>query len=71
VSATALWAENGLTRPWNDPAADFLRAIEGATSAILGIKRNGELIGTVMVGTDGHRQDPPTRRYWFRTYEGR
>jgi ribosomal protein S18 acetylase RimI-like enzyme len=55
VSATALWAENGLTRPWNDPAADFLRAIEGATSAILGIKRNGELIGTVMVGNDGHR----------------
>lgn len=55
MSATALWAENGLTRPWNDPAADFLRAIEGATSAILGIKRNGELIGTVMVGNDGHR----------------
>ena len=55
VSATALWAENGLTRPWNDPVADFLRALEGATSAVLGIKQNGELIGTVMVGNDGRR----------------
>jgi ribosomal protein S18 acetylase RimI-like enzyme len=54
-SAAALWAETGLTRPWNDPGEDFRRAIEGPTSAVLGIKGDGELIGSVMVGSDGHR----------------
>jgi ribosomal protein S18 acetylase RimI-like enzyme len=51
----ALWAEAGLTRPWNDAATDFQRALDGATSVILGIKRDNELIGTVMVRHDGHR----------------
>ncbi len=55
ASAVALWAETGLTRPWNDPHADFRRAIEGPTSAVLGLKQDGELIGSVMVGSDGHR----------------
>jgi len=54
-AAAALWAETGLTRPWNDPHADFRRAIEGPTSAVLGLKHDGELIGSVMVGSDGHR----------------
>lgn len=54
-SAAALWAETGLTRPWNDPIADFRRAIVGATSVVLGIKQGGDVIGTVMVGNDGHR----------------
>jgi len=55
ASAIALWAETGLTRPWNDPTADFERALEGATSAILVFKRDNVLLGTVMVGNDGHR----------------
>ena len=55
ASATALWTESGLTRPWNDPSADFERALQGATSAVLGLKHNNVLIGTVMVGNDGHR----------------
>jgi ribosomal protein S18 acetylase RimI-like enzyme len=54
-SVTALWADAGLTRPWNNAVEDFRRAIEGPTSAVLGIKIDGELIGTVMVGHDGHR----------------
>jgi ribosomal protein S18 acetylase RimI-like enzyme len=54
-AAVALWAETGLTRPWNDPHADFRRAIEGPTSTVLGLKHEGELIGCVMVGSDGHR----------------
>jgi ribosomal protein S18 acetylase RimI-like enzyme len=54
-SAAALWADTGLTRPWNSPVEDFRRAIEGPTSTVLGIKSGGELIGTVMVGSDGHR----------------
>ena len=55
AAAAALWAETELARPWNDPIADFQRAIEGPTSAVLGIKRDDQLIGTVMVGSDGHR----------------
>jgi ribosomal protein S18 acetylase RimI-like enzyme len=55
VAATDLWAETGLTRPWNDPTADFLRAIEGPSSAVLGAKKDGALLGSVMVGSDGHR----------------
>jgi len=54
-SAVTLWAESGLTRSWNNPVEDFRRAIEGPTSAVLGVKNDGELVGTVMVGSDGHR----------------
>jgi ribosomal protein S18 acetylase RimI-like enzyme len=55
ASVIALWEEVGLTRPWNDPSEDFLRAVDGATSAVLGLKEDGQLSGTVMVGNDGHR----------------
>jgi ribosomal protein S18 acetylase RimI-like enzyme len=51
----ALWREAGLTRPWNDAAADFQRAVNGATSAVLGLEHDNELIGAVMAGHDGHR----------------
>lgn len=50
-----LWHEAGLTRPWNDPAGDFDRALIGATSAVIGAFDAVELIATVMVGHDGHR----------------
>nr|WP_315382154.1 GNAT family acetyltransferase [uncultured Sphingomonas sp.] len=51
----ALWHAAGLTRPWNDPAADFDRAVNGAGSAILLLRDGAALIGTAMVGEDGHR----------------
>jgi len=51
----ALWQEAGLTRPWNDPAADFDRAAQGAASAILLLRDGTALLGTAMVGDDGHR----------------
>jgi ribosomal protein S18 acetylase RimI-like enzyme len=54
-SVVVLWAEVGLSRPWNDPSADFQRANEGLTSAVLGMKEGSEIVGTVMVGHDGHR----------------
>ena len=55
-SAVALWQECGLTRPWNDPYADFARAIVGPSSAVLGTYDDeGVLVGTAMVGVDGHR----------------
>ena len=50
-----LWTRVGLTRAWNDPTADFHRALDGPTSTVLGARRDGALIGTVMVGHDGHR----------------
>jgi ribosomal protein S18 acetylase RimI-like enzyme len=51
----ALWHAAGLTRPWNDPQADFDLALANPTSAVL-LACDGEaLIGSVMVGFDGHR----------------
>lgn len=53
--AVALWTEAGLTRPWNDAAGDFLRAVDGPASVVLGVRADGELVGSAMVGHDGHR----------------
>jgi ribosomal protein S18 acetylase RimI-like enzyme len=52
---TALWREVDLVRPWNDPEGDFRGAVSGPTSAVLGAETDGVLLGTVMVGFDGHR----------------
>ncbi|WP_241976385.1 GNAT family acetyltransferase [Cryobacterium algoricola] len=52
---SALWDQAGLTRPWNPPEADLLRALAGETSTVLGLFDGGTLVGTVMVGHDGHR----------------
>ncbi|HEY5711261.1 MAG TPA: GNAT family acetyltransferase [Allosphingosinicella sp.] len=51
----ALWEACGLTRPWNDPVADFARAIEGPTSTILLLRDGDGIAASVMVGFDGHR----------------
>jgi len=51
----ALWKRCGLTRPWNDPQADYSRALEGPSSAVLTGEEAGALIATIMVGFDGHR----------------
>ena len=51
----ALWNACGLTRPWNDPAADFARAIDGPASAVLLLREDDALAASVMVGFDGHR----------------
>jgi ribosomal protein S18 acetylase RimI-like enzyme len=55
TDAVALWTEAGLTRPWNDAVGDFLRAEAGPSSVVLGIREDGELLGSAMVGHDGHR----------------
>lgn len=51
----ALWERAGLTRPWNDPHADIALARRGPHSTILTGKAGGTLLGSVMVGHDGHR----------------
>ena len=54
-AAISLWRRSGLTRPWNLPEIDLQRALDGVTSTVLGAFDNDRLIGTVMVGHDGHR----------------
>ena len=54
-AAVALWREAGLTRPWNDPQADIVRALAGRASTILAGRLDGRLVATAMVGWDGHR----------------
>ncbi|MCP3424653.1 GNAT family acetyltransferase [Rothia sp. AR01] len=69
-AAIELWHVCGLTRPWNDPAADLGRALTGASSTVLAASTDdGALAGTAMVGHDGHRGwlyylavDPARRR---------
>ena len=56
AAAVALWQRCGLTRPWNDPGADFDRALAAEGSALLGVDdQAGGMLATVMVGDDGHR----------------
>jgi len=50
-----LWQACGLTRPWNDPAADIALARRGPNATIL-VGRDGDAIAaTVLAGHDGHR----------------
>lgn len=51
----ALWEACGLTRPWNDAAADIAFARGGPASDVLVIEREGRIAASVMVGHDGHR----------------
>lgn len=55
TEAVALWQQCGLTRPWNDPGEDLRRAVRGGDSTVLACVREGRLLGTAMVGHDGHR----------------
>lgn len=50
-----LWTDAALTTPWNDPHADYDRALGGATSTVLGLRQDGRVVATAMVGHDGHR----------------
>lgn len=54
-AAVLLWERCGLTRPWNDPRADLLRALDGPSSTVLAALDGEDLLGTVLVGHDGHR----------------
>ena len=56
-AVVALWEACGLTRPWNDPNVDFTQALAGPASTVLiaGAAGAGGIVGSVMVGFDGHR----------------
>ena len=55
AAVIALWQACGLTRPWNDPAADIALARRGPNSTILIGRADNNIVATVMVGHDGHR----------------
>jgi len=55
TATIALWRRCGLLVPWNDPAADFRQALACPTSAILLGEQAGDLLGSAMLGFDGHR----------------
>ena len=55
-AVVALWVDAGLTRPWNDPRADIERKLaEQPELFFVATRPDGELVGTVMAGYDGHR----------------
>ena len=51
----ALWQRCGLTRPWNDPAADIALARKGPNAAVLLGRDSSGIVASVLVGHDGHR----------------
>jgi ribosomal protein S18 acetylase RimI-like enzyme len=51
----ALWQRSGLTRPWNDPAADIALARSGPNAAVLVGRDDSGIVASVLVGHDGHR----------------
>jgi ribosomal protein S18 acetylase RimI-like enzyme len=51
----ALWQRCGLTRPWNDPAADIALARQGPNATILTGRDDSGIVASVLVGHDGHR----------------
>jgi ribosomal protein S18 acetylase RimI-like enzyme len=50
-----LWRAVGLTRPWNDPHNDIQRKLTTQPDLFLVWDDNGDVIGTAMIGYDGHR----------------
>jgi ribosomal protein S18 acetylase RimI-like enzyme len=55
AAAIALWEEAGLTRPWNNPYADIARKLTAQPELFLVSEIETRLVGTAMVGLDGHR----------------
>lgn len=51
----AVWSACELTRPWNDPRADFQRALDHEAATILVAADGARIAGTAMAGFDGHR----------------
>src|SRR5690606_22649311 len=51
----AVWSECGLIRPWNDPRRDIARKLSEQPELFLVAVDEQKLVGTAMVGFDGHR----------------
>lgn len=55
AAVVALWRDCGLVVPWNDPHADYRLALGRENSDILVAKISDRIVGSLMVGHDGHR----------------
>jgi ribosomal protein S18 acetylase RimI-like enzyme len=55
AAVIALWHACGLTRPWNDPAADLAFARGKVNSDVLVGLVGERIVASAMVGHDGHR----------------
>jgi ribosomal protein S18 acetylase RimI-like enzyme len=51
----ALWTACDLIRPWNDPNRDIDRKLGQDPAGLIVLDVGAILVGTVMVGYDGHR----------------
>lgn len=50
-----LWRACDLVRPWNDPRKDIARKLQVNPGWFLVAEQAGRIVGTVMVGYEGHR----------------
>lgn len=55
AAVIALWQVCGLTRPWNDPTSDIDFCLASQEATLLVAEADGAVIGSAMVGHDGHR----------------
>lgn len=55
ASVVRLWADCGLTRPWNDPQRDIARKLAVQPELFLVGLEGSSIIATAMAGYDGHR----------------
>jgi ribosomal protein S18 acetylase RimI-like enzyme len=55
AAVIALWQACGLTRPWNPPAGDIAFVRSSGHGDILLAEDADAIVGSVMVGHDGHR----------------
>ena len=67
-----VWRRCGLVMPWNDPHLDIARKLGHRDDLFLVAVDDGDVVGTVMAGYEGHRGwlnylavDPPRRREGF------
>ena len=51
----SVWERCDLVRPWNDPDRDIDRKIAHGDQLLLVAAVDDRVVGTVMVGYDGHR----------------
>jgi ribosomal protein S18 acetylase RimI-like enzyme len=54
-TVVTLWQACGLTRPQNDPHKDIARKLKVNPELFLVAEAEGEVVGTVMAGYEGHR----------------
>ena len=50
-----IWRQCDLLRPWNDPHKDVARKLRVRPDLFLVAEIDGQVVGTVMAGYDGHR----------------